>query len=257
MTSEIVKPRSVRSLLLLPVLLGAGCASFVEVPVETPLQSKLDVSSFRRVMIAGFVTDVGADSEVEIGSETARLLQNQLRSNSRLQVLEPDRPPLQDALDKVTERMGDAGKYNKSERDQYKLEADRILADAEFWRKIGEEYQQPLIVTGKLGFDVQNRSGFQPEERVVRTPGTSRPQLVRGNRYTERKGYSLNADFYFVDGRTGQTLHKEKFTEEVLYGEEQKVSPLSSYFELMDRLLPNFLGVISPQRIRGTRVLLK
>ena len=45
--------------------------------------------------------------------------------------------------------------------------------------------------------------------------------------------------------------------EEVLYGEDQKVSPLSSYFELMDRLLPNFLGVISPQKIRGTRVLLK
>ena len=67
----------------------------------------------------------------------------------------------------------------------------------------------------------------------------------------------LSADFYFVDGRTGQTLHKEKFTEEVLYSEDQKTSPLSSYFELMDRLLPNFLGVISPQRIRGTRVLLK
>jgi hypothetical protein len=25
----------------------------------------------------------------------------------------------------------------------------------------------------------------------------------------------------------------------------------------MDRLLPNFLGVISPQKIRGTRVLLR
>ena len=80
---------------------------------------------------------------------------------------------------------------------------------------------------------------------------------MRGNRYLERKGFSLNADFYFVDGRTGETLHKEKFTEEVLYSEEQKVSPLSSYFELMDRLLPNFLGVISPQKIRGTRVLLQ
>jgi hypothetical protein len=43
----------------------------------------------------------------------------------------------------------------------------------------------------------------------------------------------------------------------VLYGEDQKTSPLSSYFELMDRLLPNFLGVISAQRIRGTRVLLR
>jgi len=256
MTSEIGRARSVRSLPLLAALLGTGCASFVEVPVETPLQSKLDVSSFRRVLIAGFVTDVG-EADVELGSETSRLLQNQLRSNSRLQVLEPDRPPLQDALDKVVERMGDAGKYSRAERDQYKLEADRLLQDAEFWRKIGEEYQQPLIVTGKLGFDVQNRSGVQAEGRVVRPPGSNRNQLVRGNRYTERKGFSLNADFYFVDGRTGQTLHKEKFTEEVLYGEEQKVSPLSSYFELMDRLLPNFLGVISPQKIRGTRVLLK
>ena len=255
MTSEIGRARSVRSLALLTALLGTGCASFVEVPVETPLQSKLDVSSFRRVLIAGFVTDVG-EADVELGSETSRLLQNQLRSNSRLQVLEPDRPPLQDALDKVVERMGDAGKYSKAERDQYKLEADRLLQDAEFWRKIGEEYQQPLIVTGKLGFDVQNRSGFHHDERLVRSPG-GRNQLVRGNRYSERKGFSLNADFYFVDGRTGQTLHKEKFTEEVLYGEEQKVSPLSSYFELMDRLLPNFLGVISPQKIRGTRVLLK
>jgi hypothetical protein len=52
-------------------------------------------------------------------------------------------------------------------------------------------------------------------------------------------------------------LHKEKFTEEVMYGDEQKISPLSSYFELMDRLLPNFLGVISPQKVRGTRVLLR
>jgi len=255
MTSEIGRARSVSSLVLLSALFAAGCASFVEVPVETPLQSKLDVSSFRRVLIAGFVTDIG-EADVDLGSETARLLQNQLRSNSRLQVLEPDRPPLQDALDQVVERMGEAGRYNKAEREQFSLEADRILQDPEFWRKIGEEYQQPLIVTGKLGFDVQNRSGFQPVEEVRRAPG-GRPQLVRGNRYTERKGFSLNADFYFVDGRTGQTLHKERFTEEVLYGEEQKVSPLSSYFELMDRLLPNFLGVISPQKIRGTRVLLK
>ena len=29
--------------------LSAGCATFVEVPIETPLQSKIDVASFRRV----------------------------------------------------------------------------------------------------------------------------------------------------------------------------------------------------------------
>jgi len=259
MTSETAKPRKRRrSLLALgPLALAASaCASFIEVPVETPLQSKLDVTGFRRVLVAGFVTDLG-DSDVDLSSETARLLQNQLRSTTKLQVLEPDHPPIHDALERALEKLGEGGKFNKQEREQYRVETDRVLQDADFWRKIGEEFQNPLIVTGRVGFEIQNRSGFQAEERVVRDPGSNRPRLLRGNRYLERKGFSLAADFYFVDGRSGQLLHKEKFTEEVLYGEEQKVSPLSAYFELMDRLLPNFLGVISPQRIRGTRVLLR
>jgi hypothetical protein len=241
-------------LALIAAALGTSCSSIVEVPVETPLQSKLDVSSFRRILIAGFVTDL-EESEVDLSSETSRLLQNQLRSNTRLQVLEPDRPPIQDALEKIVEKLGEGASYNKEEKEQFRLEADKLLQDPEYWRKMGEEYQNPLIVTGKLGFESQNRSGFQPEERVVRSGG--RPALVRGNRFMERKGYSLSADFYFIDSKTGELLHKERFTEEVLYGEDQRVSALSSYFELMDRLLPNFLGVITPQRIRGTRVLLR
>jgi hypothetical protein len=256
MTSATARPRRSPSAVLLALVLTTGCASFVEVPVETPLQSKIDVGSFRRVLVAGFVTDL-AEADVDLAPETVRLLQNQLRSNTKMQVLEPDRPPLNDALEKVLERLGEGGKYTKEEREQFKLEADRVLQDGAFWRKVGEEFQSPLIVTGRMGFETQNRSGFQSEERVVREPGTNRSRLVRGNRYLERKGFSLSAEFQFVDGRSGQTLHKEKFTEEVLYGEEQKVSALSSYFELMDRLLPNFLGVISPQKIRGTRVLLR
>ena len=102
MTRETARPRRSRSAVLVFLAAAAigGCSSFVEVPIETPLQSKLDVGTFRRVLIAGFVTRPG-ESEIELGSETARLLQNQLRSSSRLQVLEPDRPPLADALDKV------------------------------------------------------------------------------------------------------------------------------------------------------------
>jgi hypothetical protein len=236
------------------LVFAAGCASFVEVPVETPLQSKLDVSRFRRILIAGFVVNL-EDSDIDLSAETSRLLQNQLRSNTRVQVLEPDSPPLRGALDNILARIGEQGTYASEEKEQFGLEADRLLEDPLFWRKMGEEYQQPLIITGKLGFEAQNRSGFQPEERVIRDTGGS-PRLVRGNRFMERKGFTLSADFYFIDSRTGELIHKERFTEEVLYGERQRISPLSSYFELMDRLLPNFLGVITPQRIRGTRVLL-
>jgi hypothetical protein len=258
MTSETARRRSARSLAAACALALAstGCAGYFEVPIEMPVQSKIDTTRFRRVLIAGFASELsGAD--VEVASETVRLLQNQLRSSSRLQVVEADRPPLEDALADARNRLGESGGITKEEREQFQLETDRILTDQEYWRKVGEEFQGPLIVTGRVGFEEQNRSGFQTEERVVRDPGTNRSRLVRGSRYQERKGFVLSADFHFVDGRTGETLHKEKFTEEVLYGEEQKVSALSSYFELMDRLLPNFLGVISPQRIRGTRILLR
>ncbi len=239
---------------LAAVLLGAGCSSMLEVPVDTPLQSKLDVSGFRRILIAGFVTDL-EDSDVDLSAETSRLLQNQLRSNTQLQVIEPDRPPLQSALETALEKIGEGGSYSRDEKEQFRLEADRILQDPEFWRKMGEEYQQPLVVAGRLDFESQNRSGFEPDERVTRS-ATGRPTAVRSSRFMERKGFMLSADFYFIDTKTGELIHKERFSEEVLYAEDQRISPLSSYFELMDRLLPNFLGVLTPQRIRGTRVLL-
>jgi hypothetical protein len=235
--------------------LGTACASFVEIPIETPLQSKIDVSRFRRVLVAGFVTEPGP-SDLDLSSETSRLLQNQLRSVSRLQVLEPDHPPIHDALDKVKAALAEDDRWTKGSREQYRLEADRILGDQDYWRKLGEEYQNPLVVTGRVSFEEQSRSGFQSDERVVRDQTSSRARLVRGNRFLERKAFTLSADFIFLDSKTGETLHKEKFSEEILYSEDQKVSPLSSYFELMDRLLPNFLGVIAPQRIRGTRILL-
>jgi len=233
--------------------LAGGCATALEIPIETPLRSKLDVSKFRRVLVAGFVTDL-VDEGIDLAPETSRLLQNQLRSASRLQVLEPDRPPLNQELARTFKRDEDV-RITRADRDRYRAEGERILGDGEFWRKLGEEFQNPLIVTGKLAFEEQNRSGFQQQSALVRD-NAGRVREVRGNRYSDRKAFMLSADFSFIDGSTGQLLHKERFSEEVLYGEEQKVSPLSSYFELMDRLLPNFLGVISPQRIRGTRVLL-
>jgi hypothetical protein len=234
-------------------LVASGCASAVEVPIETPLKSKLDVSKFRRVLVAGFATDL-VDEGIDLSPETARLLQNQLRSASKLQVIEPDRPPFNLALAKAFKVSTDA-RVTREDRDRYRAEGERILQDSAFWRKLGEEYQNPLIVTGRLAFEEQNRSGFGQESSTVRD-ARGRVSETRNSRYSERKAFNLSADFSFIDGATGRLLHKERFSEEVVYGEEQKVSPLSSYFELMDRLLPNFLGVISPQKIRGTRVLL-
>jgi hypothetical protein len=258
MTSGIAAARHqeapLGSWLLSLALVTTGCASAIEVPVETPLQSKLEISRFKRLVVAGFIVEGG--DEIDLQSETVRLLQNHLRANSRLRVIEPDQPPLADALERLDSRRVAGLHPTKAEEEQRAADADRILEDQAFWRRIGEEYQEPLIIAGRIGFQARNRSGIESEERGLQnTPGQS--YRVGARHYTERLGFTLTADFHFVDGRSGQTLHKEKVTEEVVYSEEHKVSPLSAYFELMDRVLPNVLGVIATQRVRGTRILLQ
>jgi hypothetical protein len=232
----------------------AGCASVVEVGVETPLESKLDMTRFKRVLVAGFVTEANV-AEVDAAAETVRLLQNQLRTNTKLRVLEADQPPIEDALEKQQLRQAGLESATKAERERRAADADRLLGDQEFWKRIGEEYQQPLIISGRVGLETRERAGFGVEEQQAADPYTEM-QRARDRRYSEQVGYSLSVEFVFIDGRTGRALHREKFTEEVLYSDAQKVAALSAYFELMDRLLPNVLGVISTQRIRGTRFLL-
>jgi hypothetical protein len=133
---------------------------------------------------------------------------------------------------------------------------ERVFANVSYWKRLGEEYQSPLIVTGTVLFTPHQRSGFVQTEREV-FDQLGRRTVVPVRTYMERKGFILRPKFVFIDGRTGTQLYSESFREEILYNAQQNTPALSSYFELMDRLIPSFLGTLSQQRIRGTRVLLK
>jgi hypothetical protein len=137
------------------------------------------------------------------------------------------------------------------------LEAfDQIFSDAEYWKKIGAEHQGPLIITGTVLFSEVSRSGMISKPRpVVNQLG----QTVYEERreFANQKGFSLAPKFIFIDGRTGQQLHSETFLEEALYNDSVNTPALSSYFELMDKLLPGFLNTLSTQKIRGTRILVR
>src|SRR5260221_12873174 len=84
-----------------------------------------------------------------------------------------------------------------------------------------------------------------------------RRRVVPVRTYMERKGFLLRPKFVFIDGRTGATMYSETYREEILYNAQQNTPALSSYFELMDRLVPNFLSALSNQKIKGTRILLR
>jgi hypothetical protein len=246
------------------VLSFGGCTSFYEIPIETPIQPKLDVSAFQRVLVAGFIS--GGTEDVDANLETVRLLRSQLRTKSDLRVIEADVLPLAEiAVDQV--RQGEVGAGGadgpqqsplpdriRDEKDMQQYE--RLFANVDYWKKLGEEYQNPLIVTGTVLFTPHSRSGFVTREQEV-YDSFGRRRVVPVRAYMERKGFILRPKFIFIDGRSGATMYSESFREEILYSAQQNTPALSSYFELMDRLLPSFLNTLSSQKIRGTRVLLK
>jgi hypothetical protein len=186
--------------------------------------------------------------------ETTRLLRSQLRTKSSLRVIDADSLPLQDVASEGRPAEQAPPSQVKDEKD---LDAySNLFANVDYWKKIGEEFQNPLIVTGTVLFTPHARSGFvQREQEYFDQLGRRRVVPVRT--YMERKGFILRPKFIFIDGRTGTTLYSEAFREEILYSPQQQTPALSSYFELMDRLIPSFLSTLSTQKIKGSRILLK
>jgi hypothetical protein len=246
---------------LAAVALTAACTNYYEIPIETPIRPKLDVSAFQRVLVAGFIA--GGTEDVDGNLETTRLLRSQLRTKSEMRVIDTDVLPLMDVASetRATSENAQANEAQGTAPGVIKEDADlepyeHLFADVEYWKRIGEEYQQPLIVTGTVMFAPQARSGIvQRDQEVYDSFGRRRVVPVRT--YMERKGFVLKPRFVFIDGRTGTVLHSENFREEILYNANQTSPALSSYFELMDRLIPSFLSTLSSQKIKGTRVLLQ
>ncbi len=287
---------AIASLVLLTSV--SACTNFFEVPIETPISAKMDVSAFRRVLVAGFIS--GGTDDVDANLETVRLLRSQLRSRSALRVIEAEVLPLAElAADKakaptqggepaqggidavpslpsaaaptgsegppagVPPASGPAASAQPSASPDVRIRTEKdlekyqsIFADVAFWKKIGEEYENPLIVTGTVLFTPHQTSGFVTRN-IEQYDQLGRRTVVPIRTYMERKGFILTPKFIFIDGRTGTTLHSETLHEEILYNSQQNTPALSSYFELMDKVLPTFLGTLSTQKIRGTRVLLR
>ena len=273
--------RAKRSSLALAVIAACGAAfalacgpDYYEIPIETPIQPKMDVSPFQRVLVIGFVA--GGSEDVDANQETVRLLRSQLRTKSSLKVIDADVLQLIDIAkeqsqstpgnspDDVTSGATPSVRpvsqtlaLPKDIKEEKDLEPyERLFANTAYWKRIGEEFQNPLIVTGTVLFSSRSTSGFV--QRDQETYDSLGRRIVRPVRtYMERKGFILRPKFVFIDGRTGATMYSESYREEILYNAQQNTPALSSYFELMDRLVPNFLSALSSQKIRGTRVLLK
>jgi len=106
---------------LLGVVVLSGCASAPNVRVSQPASPPLDMSPFRRIWIAGFLTS--ANHDIDVNAETVRLLRRRLNRRTPLRVIEAEPLAIRD---------------------------DTELSNADRWRSLAEEYGEPLIVTGSV-----------------------------------------------------------------------------------------------------------
>jgi hypothetical protein len=161
------------------VLLGAtggGVTGTASRPLPQPSRARAFVDTFDRMLIAGFVAGHVSDRghDLDINEESARLLRMTLGSQGGLDVIESQ--PLELRRSEGTGETEDA-----------------IFTDVPFWKRLGEEYREPLILTGVVIF---KSAGSQYEERTMgrRTVRVWRP------------GFSLNLRLVFISGRTGEML---------------------------------------------------
>src|SRR5688572_25939501 len=206
---------------------SSACTNFYEVPIETPIHAKLGRTAFRRVLVAGFIS--GGTDDVDANMETVRLLRSQLRTKTNMRVIEAEVLPLaelaneqaragateQAPLPAVAEIGGTApvqqpppatdgaskpGETPGAIRSKKDLERyERIFADAAFWKKLGEEYENPLIITGTIMFTPQENAGFVNQNREEYDQ-LGRRVVVPRRTYMERKGFVLEPKFVFIDG---------------------------------------------------------
>ena len=202
---------------IIVALSAAGCASTTAShgPVVQPTRARAFVDTFDRILVAGFLADHVSDRgrDLDINHETSRLLRMTLRSKGSFDVIETQPLEL---------RRPDGHAANADER---------VLADVPFWRRLGEEYREPLIVTGIIVF---KPVGPQFEERTMgrRTVRLWRP------------GFSLELRLVFISGRTGEMLDSLPFGPLTAHASDGRTSALALYFQLMDRLRPSLLAAM-------------
>ena len=186
--------------------------------LSDPARARAFVSTFDRVLIAGFLAENVPDRgrELNLNEETARLLRMRLRSGASMNVY--DSPPVH--LPPAAAHVDES-----------------VFNDVAFWKRLGEEYRQPLILTGTVAFE---RAGSQSVERQIG------PRSVT----VWRPRFRLGLRLVFISGRTGEVLDSLPLGPVTMQAPDDRTSALALYFQLMDRLTPTVLAAFGDQSSR-------
>lgn len=197
----------------------------VEVALAVP--PKLDLADRKTILVASFLT--GDDEILDSNREMVRFLRREVARRTPLDVLDISPPPA------VPEQA-----------------IDQLAANAEFWKYLGKRHDADVIVSGWVGYDRRDASGFRDVDIV--SPTTR--QKVRTTRFTEAEDFLYTVDLLFLDGKSGEVLYRDRLSKKVTYTGVNN-DPLAAFFDISQSLADDVLSMISPRRKIDERIIYK
>ncbi len=199
----------------------------IRVDVKLPLAARLDLSGEKSILVASFLSN---DTELlDPGREIVRFLRAEIHKHTSLKVRDVTPPPA------VPEQS-----------------VEDFVANAEFWKHLGREYEADLVLSGVVRYGRRDASGFGDVDTISPVTG----QKVRQTRFVEQERFEFEVEVFFFDGATGSLLFRDRFQRSALYRGLSN-DPITAFYELSETIAGDVLAVVSPRNRDDVRVIFK
>jgi len=207
-----------KSILILLLLFFVSCTSvnYFRVNVEVSRKALFDINQFKEIIVTDFFIKKEAES-FDLNQELVNYFTTQMKQN-----LKPE----------ISSR-------------RISFPDEEIFKDKAFWKNILPDSQETAIFTGIVDYTQEIRKA------VVQTKKKADETFQRDKAIEERRFYTLNLNFYFIDAQTGEVLYTQTFRETQGY-KNPKQTGAFAFYDLADmvkvKLFNNVLGTARIQQ---------
>jgi hypothetical protein len=127
-----------------------------------------------------------------------------------------------------------------------------LIANSEFWKHLGREYDADLIVSGAVIYGRQDASGFVDVDRVSEVTG----QKVRTTEFVEQEEFSYALDVIFMDGAAGTLRYRDRLQRSAVYRGTQN-DPIEAFFQINESLSADLMAIVQPRQRLDPRIVFK
>jgi hypothetical protein len=192
-----------------------------------PVPPRLVLDGSEQVLVTSFLSE--ETNLLDTNRELVRFLRSEFRKYTEHTVPEINPPP---AIPEQT--------------------VEDLVANHEFWKHLGRNYDSDLIVSGVITYDRVDISGFQDVDLVSSTTG----QKVRRNRFVEQEEFRYALDLFFIDGATGTLRFRDRLHRNVVFQGLQN-DPIAAFYALSESIASDVLAVVTTRTRADTRTIFK